>query len=365
MKEMLLRGWKVVEKVNLRKSLPTIVVSSLVLGFAMTGTVDAATPSKPWKFDSNIISYYNDGSNSFYTGIWNTAAGRWNGTGSVLMNTGTSRDFRAGNQSASSEDWDGICYTTYSNGLATKTRAWVNTYYTTQARYTTAIIEGIATHEFGHALGLEHNDSEASVMKSYTFSSTGSLARTSDSPTSADKTTIKSKYGLIIAKSMQDPSTPVVAIDTSWAYGYESLKSLADTVDLVVEGNVIKENGVKKNAKDAYETYRTESVFKIENVLKGDTSLENSEISIEQMGGSDQDAIVIASDTTLLEEGQNAVLFLKKNSDGSYRAMNEDASVFLEVTDQSMQKGIIGGKVYQNQKNKSIINKEGLENEIK
>ncbi len=337
---------------------------SLTLIFAFAGTVHAATPENPWKFNSNHIQYYNDGSNSFYEGIWNTGASRWNGTGSVSMGKGTKFDFRTGNKKVSptkDNDWDGICYTTYANGIATKTRAWVNEYYTSQTRYTSSIVEGIATHELGHALGLAHNDNESSVMRSNTFWSDGSLARTNTSPTSADKETIKKKYGEMKALSQANPFIPVVHFDVSWAYGYKSYEALASDVDLIVEGQIVQANDVKKAANSAPETYRTVSVVQVSNVLKGDAAIKNTFIHVTQMGGSDGEAIVVSDDTTPLQYGDESILFLKINTDGTYRVVNENTSIFLKVSAQNLQEGNENvPAVYQNQKSKVLISKDEL-----
>lgn len=269
----------------------------------------------------------------------------------------------------------GFCFkgTTYSNGIVTKNRAWVNEYYTTQSRYTVPIMQGLATHEMGHALGLEHNDVDASVMRSYTFYTNGTLARTSSSPSTEDKKTMKDIYGYIISLSEENPtavisednpSIPVVAFSPSWAFGYTDYESLANDVDLIVEGQVVQENGVKKDWGNAPESYKTESVFNVENVLKGDSSLKNNNINVLQLGGSDQDAIVISNDTTPLKNGDKSILFLKKNDDGTYRVVNEDTSIFINVTDQNLLK-TENNEVYQNQKTKTLISKDDLQSKIK
>ncbi|MNJ61833.1 hypothetical protein D3C77_576430 [compost metagenome] len=134
-------------------------------------------------------------------------------------------------------------------------------------------------------------------------------------------------------------------------------------MDLIVEGQVVKENGVKKTAKEDYESYRTESIFNVKNVFKGDISLKDKDINVIQLGGIDQDASVISDDTTPLKLNDSTILFLKNNEDGTYHVVNEDESIFINENYSIFSEN--GGDLYKNQKNGVILSREDLINSIK
>jgi hypothetical protein len=338
---------------------------TFILGFVgVSINAHASTPTNGYQWSSSYITYYNDGSNSFYSGIWNTAASRWNATNNVYITKGTKYDFRAGNKNAGKTGWDGITeYWGTSTGYFTKVRAWVNTYYTAQAKYTTSIVNGVATHEMGHSLGLGHNNSTSSVMFPYTFYSDGTLARTTTSPGSEDKATLANLYGYIAIAPQSDVSANpdvksdnIVRLCPSWAVGYKDIQSLAKDADIVIEGT-IESSELKKNAPDDFLSYKTQHTINITDVLKGEHSLKHSSISFYQLGGIDTYANVTYDTGTLLNKGDNVILFLRKDDNGVYSLINENDSIFFAND--------LSKKEYKYLKNNEKLTKNQIKEKIK
>lgn len=298
----------------------------------------ASTPLEGPRWAGNNIGFYNDGTNSYYQNIWNTAASNWSSASSIITvtDTGGEDDFRVGNKYDSSVTWDGITY--YSsdsyNTFFTKVRCYVNTYYTTQDKYTTSIINGITTHELGHGLGLGHNNSTSSVMYPYTFNSDGSLARIHNTPQSDDISAINKLYMLIANnnKSRIDSSKEQhIILDPSWAIKYKDIKDMAKDSDLIVEGEITKELGTKYPFKGDYLNYHMEANLKVNKILKGVNSATIKNIVIGQLGGYDDQTQVISNNVTPLKNGDRVILFLKKGSDNIYYPINENDGIFAKV----------------------------------
>ncbi|UKS26611.1 matrixin family metalloprotease [Paenibacillus sp. HWE-109] len=367
------------------------------LTFSLANVALADTPTNPWHFDNRSITFYNDGSNPTYKDFWFTGATRWTNDpqSTITVQTGYRYDFRAGNTENSSATWDGICYTNYNwlTGNISSTRAWVNTYFTTQSRYTIPIISAIATHELGHAVGLGHNDTEASVMLSYTFYSNGTLARTYEYPTPADLHSVNNKYdgypygtsltakngestsekkGVPSLEKVKNPKNKenVVIIEPSWAYKYDSLKDLADSADLVIEGTVKKKDNMKTTSKKELTEYSTGSSLEIKKILKGDPTLEKKDIVVNQLGGESENTLYYSHHTTQLQDNQNVIIFLKKIGENNYIPINEDDSIFVS-TDGSVDKAnqtnlsTEGETTYQHLNDQSLLTKSEIISKMK
>lgn len=321
-------------------------------GLAFSNMQAYATPVTGYSWSSRNITYQNNGSNDYYKNIWTKARDEWNLSTDVFLQAGTNSKFTAGNKSDSGVTWDGRAEWTFSiiTGHYSTMKTWVNTYYTTQSQYKTTNVEGIATHEFGHALGLDHAPfGNPTVMTPNTFerNSSGTLidGRPNKSPTSWDINTINVLYDNNFAKSQSDeplldiPENVLQKAQTtqkdlkinhySWAIGYSTIEARAYDADLIVSG-VVK-NKLSPFIKNDGETEEAffQSEIAIENVFKGDVS-KGELITLRQIGGETETAIIYHENTTELREGTEVILYLKKIDNNVYIPINEDESIFIK-----------------------------------
>lgn len=92
--------------------------------------------------------------------------------------------------------WDAYTTTYYTNNICDYSRLQFNAYYLGSYASTTNLWCALACHEFGHTLGLDHNESGAiTIMREYTedyYNVNGSPKRYN--PQTADKNSINAKY---------------------------------------------------------------------------------------------------------------------------------------------------------------------------
>lgn len=246
------------------------------------------TPLNGRKYATSSVTYNNNGGS--LAASWTTAQNNWNNANNFKFTSGSSTTFVANTVNDNTVTWDGITKATFNSttGIISQNLCYLNTYYTSQIRYTQDIINGIATHEFGHAIGLAHSTSSDSVMYPATFDTDGALVR-SNTPSADDITAINGLYAPSTSaasfSAIEDSSgTEHITVHPSWAYHYKDHRDLYRHADLVVEGIVSEEHGTVKLGLHPFHHYSTCSVL-VDEVLQGDSSLEGDYILVRQLGG--------------------------------------------------------------------------------
>lgn len=349
-----------------KKLLLLISTALLTLSISVPTLAATTTEGATWYSSNQIVQV--DGTNSYYKSRWDQGMANWIATTKLILQEGTNSSFTAGISNNSAATWDGITNYSTVSGKFVSVKSYINTYYTNQTRYTMDIINGIATHEMGHAMGLGHATSgDKSVMVPATFSSTGTLLRTYNTPQTQDINVMNSLYANISSSStLSMPSDVketlesnsvkkenVIVTDPSWAIAYEDEKDLSSYADLVVEGDVTSDSTYSYSKDTDYSSYYTDTEISIKNILKGDKALLNKNITISQMGGQSENVQVISTDTTPVKKNQHLMLFLKKVGD-KYILINEDESIFVKGTSNK----------YANVKSKKAIDPNIIKNEI-
>ncbi|MCR8658975.1 matrixin family metalloprotease [Paenibacillus endoradicis] len=266
---------------------------------------------------------------------WSNGAAKWkNSTNyNISVASGLNSTYYSQDVNKSDVDWDGLCTFTVNNGIISKAILNLNTYYTSQSKYTSSIIAGVTGHEIGHSLGLEHTSvvETSSIMHPYTFNSNGTIERALN-PSASDKTVVNNLYPLSklaanrvdLGLSSEDIS---IHLEPSWAVYYEDEAALMKAADLVIRGRVAEKIG-NKAAKGNYSNYNTLVNIQVSDVIKG-TKMVGENIAMSQMGGTDGKVEVYSDSSTHLKEKQEVLLFLRQSSDGTFRPINEDDSIFL------------------------------------
>ncbi|WP_185602319.1 hypothetical protein [Paenibacillus sp. 598K] len=233
----------------------------------------------------------------------------------------------------SNENYDGLASWTVSGGYTTSASLWINQYYTSASKYTSSIKAGLTGHEIGHSLGLNHASIIQvlpTIMWPYTFNSDGTPSARKLTPGTGDISDTNSLYPTIPNFSSNvSPRADGTYVAASWAIYYKDEKELYEAADMVIIGKVTNENGSKFKKGD-YSTYKSYADVKVKEVLKGDNSYTGKNIEISQMGGDDGSVKVIAEHSTHLKHNNNVILFLKRNSDNTYRPINEDDGIYID-----------------------------------
>lgn len=125
------------------------------------------------KWGTTAVTYY-AASPLLSAPIWNTAKNRWAGLQATLTYSASSPKINATNENrGNTVVWTGAmrkkntvesaatCPAATGLWAAGTVEVVINWSYATALGYTTAQFQGLATHEMGHALGLDHNNTKS------------------------------------------------------------------------------------------------------------------------------------------------------------------------------------------------------------
>ncbi|MGO4538764.1 matrixin family metalloprotease [Paenibacillus sp. 2TAB19] len=330
-----------------KRMLVSIAAVLTVVTLLVNSTPASATVTSFGKWASRTKTMYVNTSSA--TTPWAAGANKWktNTNFNISTTLGTSSTYYAVNVNTSMATWDGLCTFTVDGGIISQATLNINTYYTSQSKYTSSIITAVAAHEVGHSLGLEHTSvvETTSIMHPYTFNSNGTTARALN-PSANDISVVNGLYPLQSSFALDESSIESEAladgvyVHPSWSVYYEDEASLTEAADLVVRGQVVKEKGSKYKKGD-YKNYKTDVNVGVLEVLKGEYESDQP-ITLSQMGGTDGDVTVFSDMSTYLKKGQEVILFLRKMADGTYIPINEDDGIY--VADSSSYANIASSK---------------------
>ncbi|WP_139491475.1 matrixin family metalloprotease [Brevibacillus dissolubilis] len=285
------------------------------------------------KWSTNSKSAQNQTNNSTDAAAYSTGKTRWNNSTDFLIGSTTSTStFTYSNVYNSSATWDGICYYTWSGGYISGARTYLNNYFTDS--YTSSLRNSVATHELGHAIGLDHNTTasqSSSVMTPYTKVS--GVART-EYPQSYDITAVNNLYAYGFAGVQSDSTIPettatgqtIVEVCFSWAEGYNTLEDLYKAADVVVKAKLAKTNSLT-NKTGSLEGIATENSLKVQKTLKGNATLTDEQITVVTEIGESSKFQVVSDQLSPLQLNGTFYLFLKDRGDGTYALINGDEGV--------------------------------------
>jgi len=130
-----------------------------------------------------------------------------------------------------------------------------------------------------------------------------------------------------VGENAQVNEKNVVDIEISWSKWYLNLEHLAEDADLVVKAQVRSKVGTIITGEN-YHDFKQKSEINIKEVLKGDPELINKDVILYQIGGENKDVLVRYHGTTVLNQNDNVILYLKKIGENEYIPINEDVSIF-------------------------------------
>ena len=114
------------------------------------------------------------------------------------------------------------------------------------------------------------------------------------------------------ASPQAQPPTKTTSVSESWAKAYPTLKDLTQSADAIVVGTV--EKSAPAASVDGIPF--TDATVAVKSWLKGTKPA--ATITVRQTGGALKDAVVVAEGDAIMQPGEESMLFLQKNDNGTY-----------------------------------------------
>ncbi len=118
------------------------------------------------------------------------------------------------------------------------------------------------------------------------------------------------------ASPQAQPPPRTTSVSQSWAMAYPTLKDLTQSADAVVVGTVA--TSAPAAAVDGIPF--TDAAVAVKLWLKGIKPA--ATITVRQTGGALKDSVVVAEGDAIMQPGEESMLFLQKNDDGTYVALS-------------------------------------------
>lgn len=208
---------------------------------------DDPTPAKGAHYPQNSAAYYDKSTSSYYHSVWSDARDAWNSYGAFTWSEDSDPNCLTFTSSVSSDEgeWAGITGMTWNNetvdanGNQTGAYIYLNCYNLKANGYSQQERTVVAEHEFGHAMGLAHNQLHSqSVMDPQ-------ARDVSIQPCDVDGINViyNGEAALARANSINsrllEMPKPIISIDYGKDYsGNEGLDSIKTDAQVIVEGTV-------------------------------------------------------------------------------------------------------------------------------
>lgn len=353
----------------MKKTILTISgVAALMLGsvpVTALASTQSTTPSLGCRYKSNKASYYDKSSSDYYHGVWTSAKNNWNNTGVFKWTQSSNVNCRTFTSSVerSDGDWASAAGMTYSNtstenGYQAGASIYVNRYILKKYSYSKGERVNVATHEMGHAIGLDHNsqgDQSAVSVMNYANRDYGIKA--------CDIRGVKAIYGINSNSMMHTighstESTDFTGIlNVDWDKNYEGesgIKQMLNDSTLVVQGTISGQGSAQKDSEtDLYTTNQ-----KLSNV-KDQEGNKLPDIDFSQLGTTK----VLANNTPILTSGDHVIVTLVKDENGQYHVLNNEEGIFIQSNSVSTRgkRSTDNQPTFVRQSDKTIVSKSMLD----
>lgn len=302
----------------------------LIIGLVLGGSIPAnaatksTTPATKYRYATNRAPYYMKSTSTYYRSVWSSARTAWTKSKAFTWTQKKSAATKSYTTSVSKTSgiWasaTGIAYVGKSfdqNGAQTGAGMYLNRAILNKYKYTKKQRINVATHEMGHALGLNHNAvGSVSVMnptnRRHTIAAcdTRGVKAVYKTPLTAKLTT------------MTAAAKPEMVVDHNTDYnGQSGLTALKKAAPVIVEGEVVKSVSHHKAPKNYYTT----QTLTVDHAFKGKIG---KTITFTQAGTTS----MAVADSEILHKGEEVLVMLAKDPTGNYYAINDGQGLFIET----------------------------------